>query len=103
MSELLAPSPNGNLICLEFPTAKDPTAGGPPFASTPSAYMEHLSHPGQDIAYDGRGHVKLDPLREVSPGGLERVAHWQPERTHDVGKDESGQIRDWVSIWRHRD
>ncbi|PGG96217.1 hypothetical protein AJ80_09861 [Polytolypa hystricis UAMH7299] len=100
MSQLL--SKQGNLICLEFPTAKDPQLGGPPFASLPAAYMEHLSHPGEEIAYDDKGRVKRDPLREASAKGLERVAHWQPERTHDVGMDENGNIQDWVSIWRHR-
>ncbi|KAK2806779.1 hypothetical protein FQN50_005641 [Emmonsiellopsis sp. PD_5] len=102
MSQLLAPSPHGNLICLEFPTEKDPVNQGPPFASPPAAYMEHLSHPGEDIPYNENGHIKRDPLREVSPNGLERVAHWQPQRTHDVGKDEDGRVQDWVAIWRRR-
>ncbi|KAG5298354.1 thiol methyltransferase [Histoplasma ohiense] len=101
MTQLLAPSPRGNLICLEFPTAKDPTTGGPPFASPPTAYMEHLSHPGEEIPYEN-GHIIVDPLKEVSPNGLERVAHWQPERTHEVGKDDNGNVQDWVAIWRHR-
>ncbi|ODH26282.1 hypothetical protein ACO22_04703 [Paracoccidioides brasiliensis] len=101
MSQLLAPSPHGNLICLEFPTAKDPAAMGPPFASPPAAYMEHLSHPGEDVVYEN-GYVKSDPLRGASPNGLERVAHWQPERTHAVGKDEAGNVQDWVAIWRRR-
>ncbi|KKZ66253.1 hypothetical protein EMCG_08024 [[Emmonsia] crescens] len=101
MTQLLAPSPHGNLICLEFPTAKDPAAEGPPFASPPAAYMEHLSHPGEEIPYVN-GHIKTDPLKEVSPNGLERVAHWQPERTHAVGKDDSGNVQDWVAIWRRR-
>ncbi|EGE83863.1 hypothetical protein RJZ56_006651 [Blastomyces dermatitidis] len=102
MTQLLAPSPNGNLICLEFPAAKDPAAAGPPFASPPAAYMEHLSHPGEDIPYEN-GHIKTDPLKEASPAGLERVAHWQPERTHEVGKDDNGNVQDWVAIWRRRD
>ena len=64
--------------------------------------MEHLSHPGEDVPYDRNGYVQSNPLREASPNGLERVAHWQPERTHDVGKDDKGNVQDWVSIWRRR-
>ncbi|PGH15351.1 hypothetical protein AJ79_02517 [Helicocarpus griseus UAMH5409] len=101
MTQLLAPSPHGNLICLEFPTAKDPAAQGPPFGSPPAAYMEHLSHPGEDLPYEN-GHVKGNPLREVSPNGMERISHWQPERTHAVGKDDAGNVQDWVAIWRRR-
>nr|KMM64443.1 thiol methyltransferase 1 [Coccidioides posadasii RMSCC 3488] len=101
--QLLAPSPRGNLICLEFPTTKDPAALGPPFASTPAMYMEHLSHPGEDIPYDDKGHVKSNPLQQPSDKGLERVAHWQPKRTHTVGMDDKGNVLDWVSIWRRRD
>ncbi|EEP82051.1 predicted protein [Uncinocarpus reesii 1704] len=101
-SQLLAPSPRGNLICLEFPTTKDPATLGPPFASTPAMYMEHLSHPGEDVAYDDKGYVKPSPLKQPSEKGLERVAHWQPERTHTVGMDDSGNVLDWVSIWRRR-
>ncbi|KAA6414026.1 MAG: thiol methyltransferase [Lasallia pustulata] len=81
MSQLLAPAPAANLICLEFPTYKDPSLGGPPFGLSPAVYVEHLSHPGE----------------ELPPGGLERVAHWQPERTHEIGKG-----TDWVSVWRHQ-
>lgn len=64
--------------------------------------MEHLSHPGEDIPYDTKGRIKSNPLREPSEIGLERVAHWQPSRTHEVGKDEKGEIHDRVSIWRRR-
>ncbi|WEW60429.1 S-adenosylmethionine-dependent methyltransferase [Emydomyces testavorans] len=101
-ARLLAPSPRGNLICLEFPTTKDPATSGPPFASTPAMYMEHLSHPGENVPYDDAGHIKTNPLQRPSEDGLERVAHWQPERTHEVGLDDDGNVMDWVSIWRRR-
>ena len=61
--------------------------------------MEYLSHPGAKISIGDDGHVVPKLHRGVSPGGLERVAHWKPERTHEVGKDEHGNIRDMVSIW----
>lgn len=102
-TELLASSPAGNLICLESPRQKDPLAPGPPFASPSEAYMVHLSHPGEKISYKENGLVDADPLRGPSESGLERVAYWQPERTHSVGKDENGVIHDRVSIWRPRD
>lgn len=100
-SELLGPSPQANLICVEFPVNKPPASGGPPYSSPPKAYMEHLSHPGESLPYDSEGAVIANPLREKSSEGLERVAHWQPERTHEVGKDEQGNVLDYVSIWRH--
>ncbi|RAL08099.1 putative thiol methyltransferase [Aspergillus homomorphus CBS 101889] len=101
-TQLLAPSPRGNLICLEFPRHKDPAQQGPPWGLSSEAYMEHLSHPGEKIPYDAQGRCKMDPLREPSEHGLERVAYWQPARTHEGGKDENGVVQDRVSIWRHR-
>ena len=100
LSSLLSPSPIGNLICVEFPTYKDAQSGGPPWASPSKAYMEYLSHPGEDIPLGKDGHVLSNPLRETNKGGLERVAHWRPERTHQIGLDEQGNVRDMVSIWR---
>ena len=64
--------------------------------------MEHLSHPGEEIQYDAAGLVKQDPLRPPSKLGLERVAHWQPQRTHENGQEKNGVIHDRVSIWRRR-
>ncbi|KAJ5679661.1 TPMT family [Penicillium macrosclerotiorum] len=101
-TQLLAPSPAGNLICLEFPRHKDPLAAGPPYASPSEAYVEHLSHPGEEITYNDKGLVKQDPLRAPSKNGLERVAYWQPERTHEAGQGKDGAIFDRVSIWRRR-
>lgn len=96
-SQLLGPAPASNLVCLEFPTYKAPSTGGPPWGVTPDVYVEHLSHPGEELAYDDDGRIKANPLRRASEGGLERVAHWQPERTHEIGKG-----TDWMSVWRHR-
>ncbi|PYH46791.1 putative thiol methyltransferase [Aspergillus saccharolyticus JOP 1030-1] len=101
-TQLLAPSPRGNLICLEFPRHKATAEQGPPWGVSSEAYMEHLSHPGEQIRYDAQGRCKMDPLREPSEHGLERVAYWQPARTHESGKDSDGVIQDRVSIWRRR-
>lgn len=102
MSELLAPVPQANLICLEFPTTKPPITGGPPFSSPSKAYMEHLSHPGQEISYTAAGEVKVNPFADSGPGALERVGHWQPADTHAIGKDGEGKVVDYISVWRHR-
>jgi hypothetical protein len=63
--------------------------------------MEHLSHPFEEISYK-EGIVKHEPLRGPSKDGLERVAYWQPERTHELGQGDNGVIHDRVSIWRRR-
>ena len=102
MSQLLGPAPHCNLICLEFPTHKAPSAGGPPFSSPPEAYMEHLSPPGQKVPYGVDGGVRANPLVEGSPDGLERVAHFKPKTTHQVGMDENGHVTDYIAVWRHR-
>lgn len=102
MSTLLAKNPQANLICLEFPTTKPANAGGPPFSSPPKAYMEHLSHPGEQVPYNAEGEVKVNPLAESGPGALERVGHWHPGDTHSVGKDAEGNVADYIAIWRHR-
>ncbi|KAL8739187.1 MAG: hypothetical protein Q9181_000078 [Wetmoreana brouardii] len=97
MCQLLASRPVGHLICLEFPTYKEPSTGGPPFGLTPDTYVEHLGHPGDELPYDEDGHVKVGSHGQPKPDGLERLDHWQPVRTHEIGKG-----TDWVSIWSHR-
>ncbi|KAI4203032.1 MAG: hypothetical protein LQ346_001879 [Caloplaca aetnensis] len=57
----------------------------------------HLAHPGRELPYDDSGHVKVESSERSDPEGLERIDHWQPERTHAIGKD-----TDWISVWRHR-
>ncbi|KAL4974160.1 S-adenosyl-L-methionine-dependent methyltransferase [Aspergillus desertorum] len=101
-TQLLAPWPQGYLICLEFPRHKDPLQPGPPYSSPSEAYMEHLSRPGEDIEYDTKGRCRSDPLRQPSELGLDRVAHWQPAKTHDFGMSQEGEVLDRVSIGRRR-
>jgi len=93
MSTLLAPS--GNLVCLEFPTYKEPSTGGPPWALPSEVYEMLLPWPGQEPKYNDEGYIIKEP-REPDSKGLVRVAHWQPERTHEVGKG-----TDWVGVWQH--
>ncbi|KAF1982753.1 S-adenosyl-L-methionine-dependent methyltransferase [Aulographum hederae CBS 113979] len=89
-------SPTGILICLEFPTQKDPALGGPPWACPPELHLALLSRPGEEVGYDGEGRVVVEEEEEgrKSEKALTRVAHWRPERTHQVGEG-----TDWVSIW----
>jgi hypothetical protein len=102
MSQLLGATPHSHLICLEFPTNKPPSTGGPPFSSPPEAYKEHLIHPGEKILYDDDGFVQTDTIKGTTKGGLVQVAHWQPKTTHAVGMDEHGTVSDFVALWRHR-
>ncbi|KAL8720856.1 MAG: hypothetical protein Q9225_002335 [Loekoesia sp. 1 TL-2023] len=97
MSQLLSRKPPGHLICLEYPTYKESSTGGPPFGLTPQTYVEHLSHPGEEVPYDEAGQVEVRSQSQPSSGSLERIDHWQPERTHETGKG-----TDWMSVWRHR-
>lgn len=64
--------------------------------------MEHLSHPGEEIPYNEDGEVRVQPFADSGPGALERVGHWQPADTHQIGKDEQGKVKDYIGIWRHR-
>ncbi|KAF2175707.1 S-adenosyl-L-methionine-dependent methyltransferase [Zopfia rhizophila CBS 207.26] len=98
MSQLL--SPTGTLICLEFPTHKPPSSGGPPWAVPSVVYEELFKRPGEEIQYDEEGKV-VRGEKEKSEKALVRIAHWKPERTHAVGIV-GGEVRDWVSVWRHK-
>ncbi|KAF3038563.1 hypothetical protein E8E11_005591 [Didymella keratinophila] len=97
ISALLAPS--GVLICLEFPTHKPASSGGPPWSLPPTVHSELLKRPGEEISYDEAG-VVVATDRGPGEGALKRVAHYVPSRTHDVGVIK-GVVRDCVSVWRH--
>lgn len=94
MSELLAPG--GSLICLEFPLAKSPKAGGPPHGLSSELYVQLFKQPGSDVKYGDDGYAVPDDKELDIQHGLVRAAHWQPVRTHQVGKG-----TDWISIWKH--
>ena len=93
MSELLAPG--GTLICLEFPTYKDPSTGGPPWGLTSGTYEMLLPFPGEEPEYDSKGYVVKQEGRSPNAKGLVRRAHWKAERTHPIG-----QGTDHVSLWQ---
>ncbi|OAL02056.1 S-adenosyl-L-methionine-dependent methyltransferase [Phaeosphaeriaceae sp. SRC1lsM3a] len=98
MVELL--SPDGILVCLEFPTHKPAKSAGPPWSLPPTVHQELLKRPGDDITYNEDGTV-VGTDREESEGALVRVAHWTPKRTHNIAVI-NGVVRDCVSVWRHK-
>ncbi|KAG9238140.1 thiol methyltransferas-like protein [Amylocarpus encephaloides] len=97
--DLLAPG--GRIVCVEFPTYKPHSTGGPPWALPPKVYMAHLSRPGQELPYAEESGLQESELGDASPDGLQCIAHFQPKRTHNGGYDEQGKITDWVSVWAH--
>lgn len=98
MAELLAPT--GVLICLEFPTHKPPSSGGPPYSLPSLVHEELLKRPGDDIPYDEAGKVtKTD--RDENERALTKIAHWTPERTIKAGIV-NGVVTDRVSVWKHK-
>lgn len=98
MTQLLSRS--GALICLEFPTHKLASSGGPPWSLPPTVHLELLKWPGKDISYDSSGLVVETDGARKSERALVRVAHYVPMRTHGMGIID-GVVRDCVSVWRH--
>lgn len=90
-------------MCLEFPTYKPPSTGGPPWALPPKVYAGHLQRPGIELPYDEEKGLLEDQLEPPTQNGLKQLAHFQPERTHQIGYDSEGKVTDWISIWAHPD
>jgi hypothetical protein len=88
-------------VCAEWPTYKDVKSGGPPWALPPTVYTAHLPRPGEELAYDGDGKVVEDKLGPPTKGGLERVEHFVPKRTHAPGI-QNGVNTDFIGIWKHK-
>jgi len=79
--------------------------------------MAHLRRPGENLeyAYDKEAVKDLlaseerwvlleDKLKDLKDGeGLVRVDRFKPERTHDMGYNEKGEVLDMVSVWRHQE
>jgi len=50
------------------------------------------------------GFLMEEKLKDVGEGGVKglvRVEHFKPEKTHDIGYSEKGEVMDMVSIWSH--
>lgn len=93
-------APSGHLICLEFPTYKPLNSGGPPWALPPSVYEAHLPRPGKELQYDDEGKIVESSVGGPTEGGLVRLDHFQPKKSHDIGYVD-GRLTDWVGIWVH--
>ena len=99
----------GRLVCLEWPSRDPREIGpGPPWALPPEVYLAHLTRPGRDVATDENGGVGAAGLLSRGGsggadegGGLARLAHLKPRRTHPGGVDQDGTVRDWISVWTH--
>ena len=94
MSQLL--SPNGRLVCLEYPLGKDPKLGGPPHGLEHELYEQLLAKPGQEVNYNISGHVCEDRSGDKTDNALVKIDEWTPSRMFDTQK---GQVM--VSVWRH--
>lgn len=90
-------------MCVEFPTYKPASTGGPPWALPPKIYMAHLPRPGEELPYDEVGDLLESQLGQPSAKGLQRIAHFQPKRTNKAGYSAEGKVTDWVSVWVHPD
>jgi hypothetical protein len=99
MGELLAPE--GRLVCLEFPTYKPASTGGPPWALPPKIYAAHLPRPGEELPYDEDGELLESKIGEPNSKGLHCIAHFQPKRTHDIGYSQDGTVTDRIGVWAH--
>lgn len=64
-------------------------------------YVAHLSRPGQTLPYDDEKGLLESELKEPDEDGLERIEHFQPKRTHQIGYSADGKVTDWVSVWAH--
>ncbi|KAK6076082.1 thiol methyltransferase [Seiridium cupressi] len=98
MVDLLAPG--GRLVCLEFPSAKPSSEPGPPWAAPQHAYVAYLGRPGHEPVTDLHGGVLEDKVEEPREGGLRRILHQEPQRTHPAGMSD-GKMIDRISVWEH--
>ncbi|KAI9167710.1 putative thiol methyltransferase 2 [Paramyrothecium foliicola] len=97
MTELL--TPKGRLICLEFPSGKALSEGGPPWGLWPETYEALLTNPGDPVSYNDDGTVVDTPSPKPRDDALHRLSLIKPTRTHKAGTNDDGSIRDFISIW----
>ncbi|KAG5969682.1 hypothetical protein E4U55_002026 [Claviceps digitariae] len=99
ITQLLHPS--GHLICLEFPSGKPLSDGGPPWGLTPEVYEALLGAPGMPVLYreDGSGRPLDDVSAKPHPGALHRLSLMKPARTHGMAVAEGDNERHMISVW----
>lgn len=95
MSELL--SPEGTLICMEYPLGRERKLGGPPHGLQKEVYEQVFARPGAVIGYDDDSDRVREELSDPqAENALVRVERWDPPETFE---DQKGSIM--VSAWRH--
>lgn len=97
MKQLL--SSTGSLICLEFPTHKLASDGGPPWSLPPNVHLELLTRPENCTSNDDSGKA-IDADTIENGQTLARIAHYVPKRTQGMGIVD-GIVRDCVSVWHY--
>ena len=97
MASLLAPK--GRLVCLEFPSGKALSEGGPPWGVSPELYEALLAAPGEGVQYGDSGEVVDVPSPKPRDAGLHRLSLIKPPRTHKAGMNEDGSVQDFISVW----
>lgn len=93
MAELL--SPDGILVCLEFPLYKDVEAIGPPWGLK-GVYWNLLAKGGDGILKNESSGEGDDDTSELN-GKFTRVMYYKPTRSY-----ESGKGTDMISVWRRK-
>ncbi|KAL8418883.1 hypothetical protein RB594_002185 [Gaeumannomyces avenae] len=105
LTQLLAPG--GRVVCLQWPTEKPWSTGGPPWGVRPEHHVAHLARPGEDVGYDDEGRIAggeeaaAAAAAARSAAGLRRLELIVPRRTHQAGVLEDGTVRDRIAVFSH--
>ncbi|KHN96672.1 Thiopurine S-methyltransferase [Metarhizium album ARSEF 1941] len=97
MSQLLQPA--GHLVCLECPSGKALSEGGPPWGVRPETYEALLGAPGKDISYDADGSPVVATAAKPDANALHRSGLIRPAKTHPAGTNADGTVSDFISVW----
>lgn len=90
------------MVCLQFPTERPWSAGGPPWGVRPEHHVAHLARPGEDVRYDDEGRLaEGEEAASRSGSGLRRLELIVPRRTHEAGVLEDGTVGDRIAVFSH--
>ncbi|KEY68941.1 hypothetical protein S7711_04607 [Stachybotrys chartarum IBT 7711] len=97
MSQLI--STQGRLVCLEFPSGRPLSEGGPAWGVWPEVYEALLTAPGEPVSYNDDATVVETPSPKPRDNALHRLSLIKPARTHKAGTNDDGSVRDFISVW----
>jgi hypothetical protein len=60
-----------------------------------------LSRPGQKLSYGEDDILLEEKLEPEAKDGLQRVVHFHPKKTHNVGIT-NGSVTDYVGVWKRK-